>query len=670
VSQQEDAFKKQFDWALTRRILRHIWPYRWVALGALALSFLIAGASQSFPYLQRQAIDRYLAPSWTVRDPGPSGLAEAQGGREARREDASGPLTDERQSHPQRIGRPATGGISYSPARAGSPFLGLSVDARLHGVAVIAALYFVVAVVEFLSRFGFQYSLTWLGQHVLFDLRAAVFQKLHRLPLAYFDRNPVGRLMTRVTSDVDAINSFITNGLVTVAQSIFVLLAVLTYMFVLDVRLALVASLAIPLIFVATRFFQTRFRDAYRVIRQQQAVVNTALNENIVGMGTVQLFNREARNRRLFDGFNREFLNANLTAIHWYSFYFPTVGFISHAALAAIVWYGGGRTVQQLITVGTLFAFTQYVRNFFQPLQDLADVFNTLQAAMASAERIFGVLDEPETVQDVPATKPVDPFRGEVELDDVWFSYKPVGAPVTDEDWVLRGINLNVKAGESVALVGATGAGKTSIISLVSRFYDVQKGRVRVDGVDVRELSQRELRRHVAVVLQDVFLFAGTIESNLRLNDESIPFARLEEACRYLGVHEMIMRLPQGYQTEVKERGATLSAGQKQLLAFARALVVNPEILLVLDEATANVDTETEHLLQEAQEKLMRNRTSLIIAHRLSTIRHCDRIVVLRRGQIVEEGSHEALLARGGYYATLHNLQYAEEESQGRPLSA
>ncbi len=608
MSADEPSFTRQFDWKLTRRILGYVRRYAGVAFGALGLSLVLATASQSFPFLQRLIIDRYLAP-------------------------------------PE-----------------GSPFALLSFDQRLSGVWFIAGVYLALAGVEFLARYGFQYSLVWLGQHVLFDLRAELFAKMQRLQLAYFDKNPVGRLVTRVTSDVDAINGFITNGLVTLAQSVFVLLAVLAYMFALSWRLALIASLAMPLLFLATRFFQHRFRDAYRQIRIKQAIVNTALNENITGMSTVQLFNREERNRADFDGLNRDFLDANLASIRWFAYFFPTVGLISNAALAVLLWYGGGQTLQAAITVGTLFAFTQYVRNFFQPLSDLSEVFNTLQAAMASAERIFGVLDEPEQVTDPAPALPVRGFRGEVELKDVWFSYAETKDP-KDDQWVLRGVNLHVRAGESVALVGATGAGKTSIISLVSRFYDVQRGEVRVDGVDVRRYAQRELRRHVGVVLQDVFLFAGTIASNLRMNDETLPMSRVEEACRYVGVHDFIQQLPGGYDAEVKERGATLSAGQKQLLAFARALIQNPDILLVLDEATANVDTETELRIQAAQEKLMQNRTSIIIAHRLSTIRHCDRIVVLRRGQVVEEGLHAQLLAKGGYYATLYRLQYAEQEA-------
>jgi ATP-binding cassette, subfamily B, multidrug efflux pump len=609
---EEDAFKKQFDWAITKRILVYLKPYLWVAIGGVVLSFIIAVASQTFPRLLATAIDDYLAP------------------------------------------------------KAGSSFAALDVDARIQGVFVIALIFLGVALVEFVTRYAFQFTLSWLGQNVLFDIRADLFSKLQRLPLAYFDRNPVGRLITRVTSDVDAINQFITNGLLTLITSIFVVTAVLVNMFTLNWQLGLIATATVPVLYFSARYFQVRFRDAYRDLRIRQAIVNTSLNENITGMGTVQLFNREARNRRDFDGLNSRFLRANLTTVHWFSFYFPVVGLISSIALALVVWYGGGQILQNALTIGVLVAFTRYVGNFWQPLQDLSDVMNTLQAAMASSERIFGILDEPETVADKPDAKSFQTgFKGDVEFKDVWFSYKPVGEEVQATDWVLRGVNFKVKPGESVAFVGATGAGKTSVISLISRFYDVQKGQVLVDGTDVRDLEQRNLRKHVGVVLQDVFLFAGTIESNLRMNDPTIPLDRIIQACKYVGVHEFITSLPDGYQTEVRERGATLSTGQKQLLAFSRALIQNPDILLVLDEATANVDTESELQIQDALAKVMHGRTSIIIAHRLSTIKNCDRIIVMRKGKIVEQGSHDELLAHDGYYATLYKLQYADQELTG-----
>jgi ATP-binding cassette, subfamily B, multidrug efflux pump len=609
---EEDAFQKQFDLQLTKRIFGYLRPYLWIAFGALVLAFLNSASNRLYPFLQAQVIDRYLIP------------------------------------------------------KAGSSFAALSIDERWNGVVTIGIIIAVVALLEFVVRFGFNYLLGLMGQSVLLDIRADLFSKLQRLPLAYFDRNPVGRLITRVTSDVDAINSFITDGLMTLVQSVFVIAATAVLMFTLNSKLALVAFAVVPILFAALRFFQTQFRKSYREIRIKQAIVNTALNENITGMGTVQIFNREERQKRDFDNLNSDFLSAYLKSVRWYSFFFPTVGIIGNGALAAVIWIGGGDAVRGAVSIGVLYAFTRYVFDFFRPLEDLSNVVNTLQAAMASAERIFGILDEPETVADAANAKTIQGgFKGEVQFKDVWFSYKPVGEEVLETDWVLRGINLHVKPGQSVALVGATGAGKTSIISLVSRFYDIQKGQILVDGMDVRDIAQRDLRKHVGVVLQDVYLFSGTIESNLRMNDDNIPLERIIQACKYVGVHDFISSLPDGYKSEVKERGATLSTGQKQLLAFARALIANPDILLVLDEATANIDTESELQIQDALAKVMHGRTSIIIAHRLSTIKNCDRIIVMRKGKIVEQGSHDELLRQGGYYATLYNLQYADQELVG-----
>ena len=610
----EDAFTKQFDWQITQRIFKYLRPYLWAVVAALLLALIGSVTNRMYPVLQAQVIDNYLKPI------------------------------------------------------AGTGFAKLSLDERWNGIVLIGITIAVIAILEFAARYAFNYLLTWMGQNVLFDVRADLFAKLQRLPLAYFDRNPVGRLITRVTSDVDAINNFITDGLMTMVSSVFVVTGTAILMFLLNPKLALVTLAVVPILFAALRFFQTQFRLAYREIRIKQAIVNTYLNENITGMGTVQIFNREARNKRDFDVLNKDFLGAYLNSVKWYSYFFPTVGIIGQFALAIVIWVGGGDAVSGAVTIGTLYAFTRYVFDFFHPLEDLSNVLNTLQAAMASAERIFGILDEPEIVNDKPDAKVLEGgFRGEVAFKDVWFSYKPVGEEVTAQDWVLRGINFHVKPGESVAFVGATGAGKTSVISLISRFYDIQQGSVTVDGVDVRDYRQRDLRKHIGVVLQDVYLFSGTFESNLRMNDESIPLERIVQACKYVGVDEFIMGLPDGYKTEVRERGATLSTGQKQLLAFARALIQNPDILLVLDEATANIDTESELQIQDALAKVMHGRTSIVIAHRLSTIKNCDRIIVMRKGKIVDEGNHAQLLEQNGYYAKLYKLQYADQELIGVP---
>lgn len=611
MTQPDDAGTKAFDWELAKRIFTYLKPYRYLVGFTMVAAVLMAALQPYFGVLQRNAIDCYLAPT-----------------------------------HSANCGN-----------------VGSTEEALYRGVVQIGLLYLGLKVFEFLFKYGFTYALNWIGQHVLYDIRSDIFGKLQRLHLGYFDKNPVGRLITRVTSDVDAINQFITNGLSSLVTSSLLILAYVVIMLSLSWKLALVSFTVLPFLFWASTFFRNKMRVSSRDVRIKQAIVNTQLNENITGMLTVQLFNREGRNQSKFDLANRAFLGGMLENVRWFSLYMPTVSLLSNVAMALVIWYGGREILEgQGITLGLLIAFTAWITQLFQPIQDLADVFTNMQMAMASAERIFGVLDTDEEIKDPANPKTVDGFKGEVKFENVWFAYDsqtPADSPEKDDRWILRGIDLHIKPGESVALVGATGAGKTSIISLVSRFYDIQRGSVKVDGIDVREYSQHSLRKHIGVVLQDVFLFAGTIESNLRLGNESIPMERIVNACKYVGVHEFIMTLPDGYQSEVRERGATLSTGQKQLLAFARALIQNPDILLVLDEATASVDTETELLIQDSLTKLMHGRTSIIIAHRLSTIEHCDRIVVMRKGKIVEQGSHKELLARGGYYAKLHQLQYS-----------
>ncbi|MCD0176632.1 ABC transporter ATP-binding protein [Deinococcus sp. 14RED07] len=613
-----DAFQKGFDTQLTRRILHYVRPYLPLVIGGVLLALLISLAAPLFALIQRYAIDTYLSP-----------LA-----------------------------------LRTEPDR----------DLLRRGLTGAALLYMGLKVVEFALQYAFTLAIGYLGQNVLRDIRADVFGKLQRLPLSYFDQNPVGRLITRVTSDVDAINQFITGGLVSLIQSSFIIVVYVVIMLSVNWQLALISFTVLPVLFLATNFFRARLRDSFRETRTQQATVNSKLNENITGMLTVQLFGRERRSALDFNLSNRALLSANENSVKWFSLFMPVVAVLGQVAVALILYFAARQilgvdasgAIAGAITVGTLFAFVQLSQQLFQPIQDLADVFNNLQAAMASSERIFGVLDTEESIKDKPDARTLTNFEGSVEFRKVWFAYDQTvtaDTPDTDPRWILRGIDLHIRPGESVALVGATGAGKTSVTALVSRFYDVQRGSVNVDGNDVKDLAQHDLRRHVGVVLQDVFLFAGTIESNLTLNNPDIPHERVIEACRYVGVHDYILSLEHGYQTEVRERGATLSTGQKQLLAFARALIQNPDILLVLDEATANVDTETELRIQQALTRVMQGRTSIIIAHRLSTIEHCDRIVVMRRGRIVEQGSHHQLLEKGGYYARLHRLQYAQADA-------
>jgi len=537
---------------------------------------------------------------------------------------------------------------------------------NLAGVGRIAVFYLAALLAAFAFRYAQNFITQVVGQQVMYDLRMALFTHLQRLAVSFFTRNPVGRLMTRITNDVDTLYEMVTSGVVTVIGDLFMLTGIVIAMLLLNWRLAVAAFLVLPGLIFATFGFQVRMRESYRAVRVRIARINAYLNENIMGMSVAQLFNRGAKNFRRFDELNRDHLDANLAAVRNMALFFPLVGFFAAVATALLIWYGGGQVVRGAVTLGLLVAMLQYTERFFRPIQDLAEKYNVLQAAMASSERIFRDLDEPVTVQDAADAQPLERVRGEVEFRDVWFAYDAPAAGNGAPDWVLNGVSFRIPAGESVAVVGHTGAGKTSIINLITRFHDPQRGQVLVDGVDVRRYRQRDLRRHVGLVLQDVFLFSGTIASNIRLGNAEITDDDIRRAAEFVNAHRFIERLPQGYATSVVERGATLSAGQRQLIAFARALAHNPEILLVLDEATSSVDTETEILIQDALQKVLRGRTSIIIAHRLSTIQNVQRILVMHKGRLVEEGTHRELLARGGIYTKLYELQYRDQELRPR----
>jgi ATP-binding cassette subfamily B protein len=606
-----EAFRKAFDWDITKRLLTYLRPYRKQVFSGIFLLLLYSAIVPVFPLLVRTAIDRYIAPAQAV-------------------------------------------------------FANVSVDERFRGLLYIAILYLSLRALNFCLRYGYTYLVTWMGQHAIYDLRKEIFAKVQRLHLGYFDRTPVGRLMTRITSDVDAIEMMMRDGVVGLVADLALLVGLLIFMFSLNWQLALVTLTVMPLLFLAINVLRAKIREAYRAVRLITSKSNTYLQENLSGMKTVQLFNREARNSQHFDKINLNLLDANIEQVRWFSLFFPAVQVIGNLSTALILYFTATQVLgvtSGTVTIGVLTAFIFYSSMFFRPLQDLSEKYNIMQAAMASSERIFNLLDTPEKIRDQPDPLTFESgFRGEVVFDGVWFAYG-------DEDWVLRDLSFRVSPGESVAFVGATGAGKTTIISLVSRFYDVQKGAVKIDGQDVRDYDQVELRRHVGIVLQDPFLFSGTVRSNISLNDDAIPMARIVEASKYVNAHAFIERLPQGYDTPVRERGAGFSTGQKQLIAFARALVQNPDILLILDEATANVDTETEELIQDALAKLMQGRTSIIIAHRLSTIQDVDRIMVMRKGKLIESGNHFDLLKHEGYYRKLYELQYQERPAAQAPLS-
>ena len=553
--------------------------------------------------------------------------------------------------------------LAGAGARQAGPYLTkVGVDDYLlagdaEGFGSIVLLYAVLLGVQFVLGYGQSWTTNMVGQWAMRDLRRAIFHRLQCLPLRFYDRTPVGRLMARNTSDVDALNELFTDGLVTLVSDLFTLLAILGFIFYMDPGLGLVTSLCLPLAFLATAWLQRRTYRCYQEARARFGDFAAALQEGIAGMEVVQLFGTEDRRSRRFEESNDEYLRSRLTATVYHSAYFPIMELSGGLMLAVVLWYGTGQVLSREMEWGVLVAMLQYVPRFFMPLRSIAEGFQVLQTAMASSERIFELLDTEE--EPSGAHRGPSPLLGRIEFRDVWFAYD--GGP-GEEEWVLRGVSFAIEPGQSLAVVGATGAGKSTLVNLLCRFYEAQRGEIRVDGVDVKDWEVRDLRRRIGLVQQDVFLFAGTVADNIALGaGDAVPRERIEQAARDTNADRFIDRLPEGYDQAVGERGASLSAGQRQLLSFARVLAAEPEVL-VLDEATANIDTETEMWIQEAVGRMMGGRTSLVIAHRLSTVRQADAILVLHRGQAREHGRHEELLARGGLYHRLHQLQYGAAE--------
>ena len=625
---EEDALGKAYDSRLMKRLLRYLRPYRWQVIVALIAIILKAGADVLGPYLTKVAIDKYLANRTTSHS-----------------------LLDRF--------------LSSQP---------------LVGIAQISAIYIGLLLVSFLLEFTQTYIMQWVGQKVMFDLRAQIFRHLQRLHVSFFDRNPVGRLVTRVTSDVDALNEMFTAGVVSIFEDIFVLLGILAIMLDMSWRLALITFAVLPLIFYATTLFRKAVRESYRRIRIAIAKINSYLQEHVTGIVVLQLFNREQKSYERFEKINRTHMDAFKDAILAHAIYYPIVEVLSAIAIACVVWFGGNQVIRNAVSLGVLVAFMQYAQRFFRPIQDLSEKYNILQSAMASSERIFKLLDTQAEIVS-PAVPQVPNGPGRIEFDHVWFAYRTL-AQAADEaarkgeklktaaatvraddefDWVLRDVSFTIDPGDTVAFVGHTGAGKTTIISLLLRFYDVQKGAIRIDGVDIREMDLAELRRRYGVVLQDPFLFSGTVADNIRLGSHWITDSSIENAAEQVNVADFIRSLPGGFGEEVKERGSTLSTGQKQLISFARALAHNPKIL-ILDEATSSVDTETEFRVRDALTRMVEGRTSIMIAHRLSTVQRANKIIVMHKGKVREIGSHQQLLGNRGIYWKLYQLQYKDQE--------
>ncbi len=530
------------------------------------------------------------------------------------------------------------------------------------GLNRVAAVFLVVMLVGFGAGYGQSYLTMWLGQHVLYDIRMQIFRHLQRLHPGFFDKNPVGRLVTRVTNDVNTLNEMFSAGVVAIIGDIFMLTLIIGAMLQTNWQLALWTFLVLPLLIVATFYFRIKVRRVYRQVRLKLARINAFLQEHISGIKVVRLFTQEERTAERFDDINRDLRDAHFRSIYYYALFFPTVQIISTLSLAVLCYKGGFEIHAGQLTWGELAAFISLLQMFYRPLQDLSEKYNILQASMASSERIFNLLDTPPAIVETPRVRRHNNFTGRIEFDHVWFAYN-------DDDWVLRDVTFTVEPGQKVAIVGATGAGKSSLISLLYRFYDYQRGAVRLNGVPITELSISELRSHLGLVLQDVFLFSGTLAGNVRLRDETITDEQVRQALHRVGFDRFLGDDGLRLDTEIKERGATLSTGQKQLLSFARALAFDPDIL-ILDEATSSVDTDTELLIQRGLEELLKDRTAIIIAHRLSTIEKADKILVLHHGELREQGTHEELLRQGGLYYTLYRMQYKKEPRQARAAGA
>jgi ATP-binding cassette subfamily B multidrug efflux pump len=600
---EEEALGKAYDSRLMRRLLQYMKPYKWRVVLALVLVAIVTPLELAPPLIFRKAIDSYFTPALNHVIPEASAWT---------------------------------------------------------GIGWLTLIYLAVLTFDFLAQYLQLRIMQRVGQQTMYDMRGEIFGHMQRLPMSYFDRNPVGRLVTRVTTDVDALNDLFAAGVVTMINDFFLLVVMAGVLFKIDRRLALDTLAVLPGILIVTMIFRKYVRDANRRIRTAIARINAFLQEYISGMSVVQLFNRERKAMDEFEKRNRDNMLAWRDAILAYALFYPAVEFLSFATIALIFWSGGNRILHGALSLGVLTAFTMFAQRFFRPIQDLSEKFNILQSAMAASERIFKLLDEPVLVQSDPNAIPLDHPRGEIEFRNVWFSYRNIAEPA-EEDWVLRDVSFRVNPGQTIAIVGHTGAGKTTLISLLLRFYDVQRGQILLDGKDIRTIQLQDLRRQFGIVLQDPFLFTGTIESNICLGTPGITRSAVESAVDEIGLGDFVRSLPEGVGASVNERGSTLSVGQRQLINFARALAHNPRFL-ILDEATSSVDTKTEMLIREALGRLLSGRTALVIAHRLSTIQHADRILVFHKGRLREQGAHQQLLAQRGIYYRLYQLQYKEQE--------
>ncbi|MGE5431916.1 MAG: ABC transporter ATP-binding protein [Syntrophomonadaceae bacterium] len=523
-----------------------------------------------------------------------------------------------------------------------------------HGLMLVTIAMIGTLLFQAIMQYYLTYYTQFMGQKIIYDIRVKLFAHVEKLSLKYFDKTPIGRIVTRVTNDIESLNEMFSSGIVNVFSDVFIVLWILGFMFFMDWKLSFVTMSVLPFLIYGTFLFRRKVRDSYRDVRFHLARLNSYMQEHVTGMNVVQIFNKEKEELGRFSSINTDYKKVNIDSIFYYAVFYPAVEFLSSIALALIVWYGGGEIIHNTMTIGVLFAFIQLIDQFFRPIRDLSDKYNIMQTAMASSERVFKLLDNDTFVKNPENPVELKSVQGKIEFRNVWFAYN-------DEDYVLKDVSFSISPGQTVAIVGATGAGKTSLINILTRFYDINKGNICLDGADIKDIDKHELRKFISIVLQDVFLFSGTIKSNISLNNPEISDEKIIDAAKSVGAHKFISQLPNEYNEEVKEKGATLSVGQKQLLSFARALAYNPQIL-ILDEATSSVDTETEILIQRAIEKLLVDRTAIVIAHRLSTIQNADQIIVMHKGEVREIGTHQELLAKRGIYYKLYQLQYKDQE--------
>ncbi len=676
---EEEALGKGYDARLMKRLLAYARPYWAVILACVVLLLFITGAELARPFIIKIAIDDYIAPGpMVVWDDG----REPEEGiyYQGRVYVSQHLLSDKHPDRPRVQLLTYEGsyylvdgymeGADYTVERDGDELILYSEVGRFTAAPLdddqystfrqpdrdalirLALIYLGIISLGFGLNYLQIYLLHRTGQLIVYNIRHQIFSHLQQISLRFFDTNPVGRLVTRVTNDTEALNQMFTGVLVNLFKDLFMLLGIVIVMLQLNIQLALVSFSLLPVVAIATVIFRIKARDAYREVRVRLARINATLAENISGMRTVQIFNREKKKHQEFYEINKAHFRASFRELKVFAVFRPFIDLVYFLALALLIWYGGGNVIQGIIPFGVLYAFIQYVEMFFRPINDMAEKYNIMQAAMASSERIFQLIDTPADIKSPEKPVPAK-IEGKIEFRNVWFAYNP-------GEWVLKDVSFTVEKGQTVAFVGATGAGKTSIINLISRLYDIQHGQILIDGVDIKEMDIKQLRQNIAVVLQDVFMFSGTIADNIRLNT-SIDSRQIQQIAEAVDAHRFINQLPHTYESEVKERGATISAGQRQLLAFARALAFNPKIL-ILDEATASIDTETEQVIQRAMKTISRGRTTLVVAHRLSTIQSADNIIVMHKGKVREMGNHQELLAGGGYYFNLYQLQYKDQE--------